>query len=159
VDTSVAARMARQAVLDQEDPPLLWAVLDDAALTRCVGSAQITHDALVHLAHMARRPAVTVQVLADAGAHVGLQGSFVIAEIPGSSGSVNLEDGSDGRCADDAATLAEMSVRFRWLQSEALPAAASLSHIEHLAEQWKQGTTPSGARRLTAVRPAETAPK
>jgi hypothetical protein len=91
----VAARIARQAILDREDPPLLWVVIDDAALSRCVGSPDITWGALGHLADMARRPNITVQVLADAGAHIGLTSAFTIAEIAGATGSVNVDDVAD----------------------------------------------------------------
>jgi hypothetical protein len=63
----VAARIARQAILEREDPPVLWVVIDDAALNRCVGSPEVTRDALGHLADLARHPNITVQVLADAG--------------------------------------------------------------------------------------------
>jgi hypothetical protein len=45
VSARVAARMARQSALDREDPPLVWAVIDDDALTRCVGSPEVMHAA------------------------------------------------------------------------------------------------------------------
>jgi transcriptional regulator with XRE-family HTH domain len=158
VTARVAARIARQAILDREDPPLPWAVIDDAALNRCVGSPDITRDALDHLADVARRPNITVQVLAEAGAHVGLQGTFTVAEITGGACSVNMEDISDGRVCDDAATISVASVRFRWLQSEALPAAASLALIEQRAEQWNK-TMPIGVKALTRVPAADSASK
>lgn len=158
VTTHVAARIARQAILDREDPPLLWAVIDDAALSRCVGSPDITRDALAHLAYMARRPNVTVQVLADAGAHIGLTSPFTIAEIAGAATCVNVDDVADGRVCDDIATVGMVSVRFRWLQAEALPPAASLALIEQRAELWNK-TTPIGARVLTRVPTEDSASK
>jgi transcriptional regulator with XRE-family HTH domain len=158
VTARVAARMARQSVLDREDPPLLWAVIEDAALSRCVGSPETTREALSHLADMGRRPNVTLQVLADAGAHVGLQGAFTVAEVTGTACSVNMEDISDGRVCDDTVTVGTVSVRFRWLQSEAMSASASQAFIERMAEQWTQAA-PSGARRLTPVPAAGSASK
>jgi transcriptional regulator with XRE-family HTH domain len=158
VTARVAARMARQAILDREDPPLLWAVIDDAALSRCVGSPEVMRDALAHLTGIAARPNVTVQVIADAGAHVGLQGAFTVAEITGSACSVNIEDIADGRVCDDAATVGTAAVRFRWLQSEAMSAAASQAFIERMAEQWTQAA-PGGAHHLTPVPAAGSASK
>ena len=151
IDTRVAGRIARQSVLDRDPPPLVWVVLDDAALWRCVGTAEITRAALAHLAELARWPSITAQVLDQPGAHVGLVGSFVIAEISGAAGSVSTDDIADGRVIDDAATVADVSARFRWLQSEALPAAASLALIERTAERWTTTTAPRGARALTPV--------
>jgi hypothetical protein len=158
VTARVGARMARQAILDREDPPLLWAVIDDAVLSRCVGSPRIMRDALAHLAEMARQPSIVVQVLADAGAHIGLNSPFTIAEIAGAAMSVNVDDIADGRVCDDAATVGIVSVRFRWLQAEALSPAASLALIEQRAELWTK-TTPIGARVLTRVPTEDSASK
>ncbi len=129
-----------------------------AALSRCVGSPQIMRDALAHLAAMARRPNITVQVLADAGAHVAPQGAFTVAEVTGAACSVNKEDITEGRVCDDAATIVAVSVRFRWLQAEAMPTAASQAFMERMAEQWTQAA-PGGARRLTPVPAAASASK
>lgn len=154
VTARVAARMARQTILDREIPPLLWAVIDDAVLARRVGSAEITRDALRHLADMARRSTVTVQVLADAGAHVGLSSPCTIAEIAGAVISVNVDDIADGRVIDDADTASGVAAKFRWLQAEALSPSGSLAMIEQRAEQWNS-TTPPGVSRLTPVPTAD----
>ena len=73
VEERVAARMARQAVLDRDEPPppLLWVLLDEHVLTRQIGSAKVMHDQLTHLAALARRPNITVQVIPGLGAHPG----------------------------------------------------------------------------------------
>jgi transcriptional regulator with XRE-family HTH domain len=154
VSTRVAARLARQSVLTREDPPLVWAVIDDAALSRCVGGPEVMHDALLHLADVARLPNVTVQVLADAGAHVGLSSPFTIAEISGAAACVNVDDIADGRVIDDAGTVSDVAARFRWLQAEALSPSASLAIIGQRADQWNR-TTPSGVSRLTPVPTAD----
>ena len=154
VSARVAARMARQTILDREVPPRLWAVIDDAVLSRRVGSAETMRDALRHLADMARRPTVTVQVLADAGAHVGLSSPCTIAEITGAVISVNIDDIADGRVIDDADTMSDIAAKFRWLQAEALSPSASLAMIEQRAEEWNNTTAP-GVSRLTPVPTAD----
>lgn len=153
VAARLAARMARQAILDREDPPRLWAVLDEQALHRRIGDQEVMRDALAHLAALAQRPKVTVQVLENGGGHVGLQGAFTVAEVTGSPCSVFKEDITEGWVCYDTATVLTAVERFRWLQSEALPAAESQAFIERMAEQWTQAA-PSGARRLIPV-PAE----
>ena len=47
----LAARMARQAILTRETPaaPMVWFLVDEAALRRCTGSALIMADQLDHL--------------------------------------------------------------------------------------------------------------
>jgi len=132
----VKARLARQAVLDRAEPPLLWSVIDESALRRMAGTAEVMRGQLAHLAEMARRPPITVQVLA-AGVHIGLQGAFNVAEIAGSGspGTAYLEDAADGRIIEDAATVGRLSVRFRHLQIEALTPVASVEIIEQIARE------------------------
>ena len=135
----VSARIARQAVLSRDEPPMFWAVLDEAALTRHIGDAKIMYTALRHMIDMSMRPNIIVQVLPDTDAHVGLQGSLNIAETVGASATAHLADIADGRLIEDPATVSTLMKRFRWLQAEALPAAASRDIIEQIAEeQWNQ---------------------
>src|SRR6266851_6709696 len=53
IDQLVAARMERQAILDRDDPPLLWVVIDEGVLRRPVGSADVMQAQVEHLAAMA----------------------------------------------------------------------------------------------------------
>jgi|SRR5450755_640638 transcriptional regulator with XRE-family HTH domain len=63
LDDMVAARLARQAILDQDSPPALWAVIDEAVLHREIGGAKVMADQLLHLVDMSDRPNVTLQVI------------------------------------------------------------------------------------------------
>jgi hypothetical protein len=76
----VIARLSRQAVLERVDPPILWVLLDENVLHREIGGARIMRDQMTHLSTMARRPNITVQVIPQVGAHVGLTGAFAMAE-------------------------------------------------------------------------------
>ncbi|HTX26254.1 MAG TPA: helix-turn-helix transcriptional regulator [Streptosporangiaceae bacterium] len=138
VEERVAARMARQVILDRDDPPpLLWVLLDEAVLTREIGGPKVMHDQLVHLAEMARRPNITVQVIPGLGAHPGLLGAFVVAEMTGMPAIVYLETAHDGQTIEDPDVGAAMSVRFDALRTEALTGTASLSLIEKVTdERW-----------------------
>lgn len=154
----VAARMERQSILHDDDPPTLWTVLDEAVLTRRVGNPKVMHAALTYLADMSRQPNVVLQVLVDAGAHVGLQGSMQIAETAGAAIAVSIEDIADGRLVEESATVERLTTRFRWLQSEALPAGASRELIERIAEEkWNQGVLTPGVHRRTPAPPEATA--
>jgi Domain of unknown function (DUF5753) len=66
-------------MLFQPDAPHLWAVIDEAALTRPFGSPRVMRAQLDHLLEVSRRPNVHVQVLPfRAGAHAAAGGSFTI---------------------------------------------------------------------------------
>ena len=63
IDRLVLGRLARQAVLHREHPPLMYALIDEGVLYRPVAEPGIMHDQLMHLIEMSGRPAVTIQVV------------------------------------------------------------------------------------------------
>ncbi|WP_433476924.1 helix-turn-helix domain-containing protein [Spirillospora sp. CA-142024] len=63
IERRVELRMRRRRVFDRSRPLRLWAVLDEAALCRTVGGAATMLGQIEHLAEMAARPNITVQIL------------------------------------------------------------------------------------------------
>ncbi|QKV90400.1 helix-turn-helix domain-containing protein [Streptomyces sp. NA02950] len=53
----------RQALLDSDGSPMLWAVLDESALRWEVGDCKVMTGQLAHLLTMASRPHITIQVV------------------------------------------------------------------------------------------------
>jgi transcriptional regulator with XRE-family HTH domain len=79
VGRRVRLRMARQTLLTREQPPRLWAVIDEAALRRPVGGREVMRGQLERLLEATKLPNVTLQVLPfAAGAHAAMVGSFSI---------------------------------------------------------------------------------
>jgi hypothetical protein len=79
VERRADARMSRQRILHREDPPKLWAVVDESAFRRVVGSREIMRAQLRHLIEMCDHEAVTLQILPfTAGLHRALGGAFTI---------------------------------------------------------------------------------
>jgi len=79
IDRRVRLRMARQAVLDRPDPPNVWAVIDEAVLRRPAGGASAMEGQLKHLADLALRPNVTIQIIPfRVGGHSAAGGPFSI---------------------------------------------------------------------------------
>jgi Domain of unknown function (DUF5753)/Helix-turn-helix domain len=75
----VQLRLGRQALLDQEDAPRLWAVMDEAALRRPVGGPKVMRAQLERLIEATEQPNVTLQVLPfGAGAHPAMVGAFSV---------------------------------------------------------------------------------
>jgi transcriptional regulator with XRE-family HTH domain len=62
VNRHVKVRLERQAILDQPDTTLHF-ILSESALRRNIGDATIMHQQLIHLAELAERPNVELQVL------------------------------------------------------------------------------------------------
>src|SRR5215469_4984507 len=73
------ARIARQEILTREDPPRLWAVMDEGALRRSFGGKAVMREQIRHLVDMCEHPAVTLQILPfQVGAHPAMGGPFTI---------------------------------------------------------------------------------
>ena len=145
IDNLVAGRLERQGVLRRADPPapMLWALMDEGVLYRPVAPPGVMYEQLMYLAEASERPNITVQVVPhSAGGHTGLLGACTIAELNGSAGMVNIEDITDGRVADDAATVSKVTLRFNSLRSEALPKGSSRELIVRVAEEQWKGTAP-----------------
>ena len=72
-------RASRQEILRGANPPQLWAVLDEGALRRPVGSREVVRGQLRYLIEMAGHPAVTLQILPfTAGPHPAMGGPFTV---------------------------------------------------------------------------------
>jgi DNA-binding XRE family transcriptional regulator len=73
----IALRMKRQEVLTRPDGPRLWAVVDEAALRRRVGSPKVMRAQVEQLIEASSLPNVILQVLPfGAGAHPAMAGAF-----------------------------------------------------------------------------------
>jgi transcriptional regulator with XRE-family HTH domain len=74
IDQAVALRATRQEIFDHEEvapvnhmmTPRLWAIMDESALYRVVGSPQVMRAQCQHLIAVARRPNITIQVITNA---------------------------------------------------------------------------------------------
>ena len=141
VNERVAGRLARQAILDRDDPPppLLCALMDQGVVNREIGGPDVMRAQLAHLVAMSNHLNVTVQIIPNTGAHPGLLGAFTVADLGAGPGIVNLEDIADGRVTEDAATVSMVAVRFHSLRGDALSKRASRDLIEGvIQERWKE---------------------
>lgn len=77
LDDRTAVRLARQRVLERQEPPVFRTVLSEAALRQEIGGREVMRGHLAHLLSFEDDPRINVQVLPFAvGAHAELQGSF-----------------------------------------------------------------------------------
>jgi hypothetical protein len=123
VDRNVALLMARQPPLTSDDPPKLWAVLDEAALRRRVGGAGLMHMQLEHLLDLAGLPNVAIQVLPfGAGAHPAMGRPFVILAFPERADPdvVYLEDLTSALYVEDVDEVDRYNMFFNHLRATAL---------------------------------------
>jgi transcriptional regulator with XRE-family HTH domain len=82
IERRVELRMRRQQILHDPGPPHLWAVIDEAALRRPIGSALTMRAQLAHLIELNALAQVTVQIMPfHAGGHPG-SGPIVLLRLP-----------------------------------------------------------------------------
>ncbi|MBC7272121.1 MAG: helix-turn-helix domain-containing protein [Streptomyces sp.] len=131
------ARMARTRLLDDPTKPLLWAVIDEAALRRKTGGRAVMAEALHHIVDLAGQSRVIVQVLTfDAGAHTSMEGSLKLMDFEDAPPLVYFEGVGTGRLEDDPATVTRMRFTFELLTASALSPQKSLALIEALAQDY-----------------------
>jgi transcriptional regulator with XRE-family HTH domain len=138
VEALVAARMKRQEILTREQPPAVWAILDEWVLRRLVGGQHTMVEQLSRLIEVAQRPGVILQIIpASAGAHTGLNaGGFALADFDDLS-SIGYQEGPvRGHPVRDAKDVASLDLTWDTLAGEALPRKASLAQLEEVAKSW-----------------------
>jgi transcriptional regulator with XRE-family HTH domain len=83
IDRRVAMRTVRQKVLARPDPLRLWAVIDEAALRRPIGGAEVMRAQLQALIEKVRLDNIIVQVMPFRyGSHAAESGAYSILRFP-----------------------------------------------------------------------------
>jgi transcriptional regulator with XRE-family HTH domain len=123
IERRVSLLMARQPAVVREDPPKVWAVLDEAALRRRVGGSGLMRLQLEHLLAQAALPNVAVQVIPfGGGAHPAMGRPFIILVFPErvDTDVVYLEDLTSALYLEDVAEVDRYNVFFNHLRATAL---------------------------------------
>ena len=123
VERKVALRMARQPALTRDDPPMLWTVVDEAALRRRVGGTELMRAQLEHVLELSGLKNVAMQVIPfGAGAHPAMGRPFVILVFPErvDPDVVYLEDLTSTLYLEDVDEVDRYNVFFNHLRATAL---------------------------------------
>ncbi|MFD9485572.1 helix-turn-helix domain-containing protein [Streptomyces sp. NPDC059991] len=133
----VDIRMKRQELLAREEPPHIWAVIDEAVLRRLVGGREVMREQLLHLHSQAEQLQVTVQILPFAsGAHAAAVGSFVILGGPTPELDVVYVDIiGGGLFMERPEELACYKLAFEYLRAQALDIEASAALLDRACKE------------------------
>lgn len=138
IDSKVEVRMKRQELLDSDDSPQLFFILDEAVIRRLVGGKDVMRKQLRRIAEVAASPRVTVEVVPfSAGAHAGMQGSFVIQEFSDSADDdVLYQESPQGEVfsRDDPELILHYREVFENLRRLSLGPGGSLTFLKELAD-------------------------
>lgn len=140
IERRVQVKMTRQKVLARDDPLTLDVILDEAAILRMVGGPEVMRGQLAHLASMADRPNITVQVLPlDAGAHPATTGEFTILAFPDlvAPDVVYLENMTSDLYVEQEAEVYRYGMAFDRLRALAGPSGKSAAFLATAADSIK----------------------
>jgi transcriptional regulator with XRE-family HTH domain len=83
IDRRADLRMARKQMLQRDESPRLWAVLDEAVLRRPIGGKEVLREQIESLLAMCSQPSVRLQVIPfESGGHAAAGGAFTILRFP-----------------------------------------------------------------------------
>jgi transcriptional regulator with XRE-family HTH domain len=135
-----AAKVSRALILDRADPPEVVALIDELALRRLIGSPEVMHEQLVHIAELAERPYVCVQVVPTAvGATAGLSGALNLASSDGGPDVLHTDAVPEGHTTESRSLVRKAAVAFERMHGYAMPRAQSRDLIMEVADElWKQ---------------------
>ncbi|MFF3322082.1 helix-turn-helix domain-containing protein [Streptomyces sp. NPDC002889] len=128
----VDIRMKRQELLTREDPPHIWAVIDEAVIRRLVGGRETMRKQLQHLISLTDSPHITIQILPFAsGAHAAAVGSFVILGGPAPELDVVYVDIiGGGLFMEKPEELERYKLAFEYLRAQALDIPSSVALLD-----------------------------
>jgi hypothetical protein len=135
----VQVRLRRQErITDPLGPLRLWAVVDESAMRRVVGSPRIMSEQLEYLVRMSHEPHVTVQALPfDMGSHPGMSGQFAILEFSDESDTsvVYLEGVTSDLYLEKLSDVQSYSMMYEHLRAQALNVEQSRQFIGEVARE------------------------
>ncbi|MFF1414223.1 helix-turn-helix domain-containing protein [Streptomyces sp. NPDC058289] len=138
--TRLQVRLRRQSRLGVARNPLrLWAVLDESALRRVVGSREVMREQLDHLIHLGAQPHITLQVLPhDVGAHPGISGQFSLLEFAEATdvSVVYLERFTSDLYLEKRSDVLLYSDMYAHLQAQALSPVSTRRFIDEVVKTY-----------------------
>ena len=135
----VDARMERREILTRfDDPPRLWAIIDEAALRRPIGGAEVMRRQCDYLLRVGQLPNIDIQVLPfSIGAHAALGSPITILEFPDPMDRpiVYTDSVGAGLFEEDPEEVANSVALFADVQAAALTTVQSAEFIETIMSE------------------------
>jgi transcriptional regulator with XRE-family HTH domain len=121
IDKAVRLRLERQRILDQDEPPHLWAVMEEALLGREIGGPDVMAEQRDHLLRLGERPNVTIQIIPrSTGTTVGVGRPFSVLTFEAASDVVYLEELDEARYLREPSKVRRYRLAYDHLRANAL---------------------------------------
>jgi hypothetical protein len=130
-------RMARQAVLDREDPPTIVIILWEPVLHHQIGTAETMRNQLAKLLGVSERRNALVHVLPSIiGANAGLGGPVSLASVAGEGDTLLTGSLIEDTVATDPVQVRAASDTFERVRGDSLSRVESRNSIREALELW-----------------------
>ncbi|MER7165610.1 helix-turn-helix transcriptional regulator [Micromonospora sp. NPDC000207] len=137
LDQLVATRLERQAVLARDPATHLFVVLDEMALRRACGSADVMAEQLAHLVTCAESPHIQLHVVPQsAGIYSGLAGAFVLADLPDGGRAGYVDNQLSAQIVEHPEGIARLGLSWEAVRGEALPLSMTIDALTEVAKTW-----------------------
>lgn len=136
IERAIETRLERQQILDRDDAPDIVLIVDEGALRRVVGDADIMRAQVEHLVKIAELPNVELQIVPlKVGAHPGVMGAFTILEFDDDKPNmVYVEGHAGGQVIDAHDRVRTHALRFSQIRGEAATASDSRTLLHTIME-------------------------
>jgi hypothetical protein len=131
IERAVMLRMTRQEILGQDEPPRIWAIIEESVLRRLVGGPEVMTAQGARLLALSRKPNITVQIISDSqGATCAFGRAFTILTAKPGSSVVYLEDIGSAHYLRDRDEVGKYVLAFDHLRVRALDDDTSADMIK-----------------------------
>lgn len=129
----VALRMERQSVFEREEPPWLWVLLEESALTRVMGSKETMRVQIERLLVDVRHPYIHVQVVPST--RPSITGSLSLLTMPDGERAAYSEGFYTGRYFEEPTDVDRFQRIYDRLHADALGTEASVQLMRDALEK------------------------
>jgi DNA-binding XRE family transcriptional regulator len=137
IERAVVLRMTRQQILSQDNPPRLWAIIEESVLRRQVGGPDVMREQCAHLLEMGQRPQIAIHVVADSRGATSAYGQpFMMLTFAKQSPLAYIEDARSARYVRDRDEVGAYSVIFDYMRSSALDDGDSAELIRGYRDEY-----------------------
>jgi hypothetical protein len=153
IKARVRSRMERQKRLLRDDGPAIVLLVDQVALYRVIGSAEIMAEQCARLREIASLPTVTLQVVPP----VKINLTSVLLHV--TNEAAYTENALNGAVYTDDESVTRLRRLFTTVRGEARPVSESLAIIREAEHRWTgvQARTAAMAARRASRQPQDTA--
>ncbi|MFC9939208.1 helix-turn-helix domain-containing protein [Nocardiopsis alba] len=136
----VEARIQRHSnVLERENPPRIWMILDESCLRCVIGGPEVMAAQLDHLIGLANRPFIDLQILPSA-AGMSRNYGFSLLTFDESDRALFVDVPPNGLFFEDREDLLEHEIAFDQLQASALSTAETRTLLKTLINEYKRSS-------------------